>query len=169
MSIQLSLLNYQEGLTMTSAHQLIQILRQFMDIAMHHSMRERVHFAKATGLSMAQFSILMQLHYRSNCGVSDISERFDITSAAASQLVDKLVQSGLIQREEDPSDRRAKLLNLTEKGRALIQQSIEERYRWVDQLAGRLSTEERDQVNQALHIMTDTAREIEAEPLQQPS
>jgi len=152
---------------MTSAHQLIQILRQFMDIAMHHSMRERVHFAKATGLSMAQFSILMQLHYRSNCGVSDISERFDITSAAASQLVDKLVQSGLMQREEDPHDRRAKLLNLTDKGTELIRQGIEERYRWVDQLAERLTAEERIQVSDALNIMTRAAQEQEAGPIQQ--
>src|SRR5688572_3802465 len=137
---------------MTSTPQLIQTIRHFMDFAMHHTMRERAHFAKATGLSMPQFGILMQLHYRGNCGVSDIGERFDITNAAASQLIDKLVQSGLIQREEDPSDRRARLLNLTDKGRNLIQRGLEGRYRWVDQLAGKLSAEERDTVREALKI-----------------
>jgi DNA-binding MarR family transcriptional regulator len=151
---------------MVSSSQLIQTIRQFMDMAMHHSMRERSHFAKAIGLSMPQFGILMQLHYRSNCGVSDISDRFDITNAAASQLVDKLVQSGLIQREEDPHDRRAKLLNLTEKGRELIQQGMEERYRWVDQLAEKLTAEERAKVGEALNIMTQAAQELEAKPVQ---
>jgi DNA-binding MarR family transcriptional regulator len=146
---------------MISTPQLIQTVRQFMDMAMHYSMRERSHFAKATGLSMPQFGILMQLHYRHNCGVSDLSERFDITNAAASQLVEKLVQSGLILREEDPNDRRAKLLNLTDKGRKLIQQGIEERYRWVDQLAGKLSAEERAKVNEALTILTRAAQEAE--------
>ncbi len=148
---------------MTSSPQLIQTIRQFMDFAMHHSMRERVHFAKATGLSMPQFGILMQLHYRGNCGVSDIGERFDITNAAASQLVDKLVQGGLIQREENPNDRRAKLLNLTDKGNKLIQQGIEGRYRWVDQLAAKLTAEERAKVDEALQIMTQTAKELETE------
>ena len=152
---------------MTSTPQLIQIMRQLMDFAMHHSMRERAHFAKATGLSMPQFGILMQLHYRGNCGVSDIGERFDITNAAASQLVEKLVQSGLIQREEDPNDRRAKLLNLTDKGRDLIQQGIEQRYRWVDQLAAKLSAEERAKVSEALRIMNQAAKELEAEPVPQ--
>jgi DNA-binding MarR family transcriptional regulator len=152
---------------MVSSPQLIQIIRQFMDIAMHHSMRERSHFAKAIGLSMPQFGILMQLHYRGNCGVSDISNRFDITSAAASQLVDKLVQNSLIQREEDPSDRRAKLLNLTDKGKELIHQGIEERYRWVDQLAEKLTVEERAKVAEALNILTQAAKELEAEPAQQ--
>jgi DNA-binding MarR family transcriptional regulator len=105
----------------------------------------------------------MQLHYRKDCGVSDIGERFDITNAAASQLVDKLVQSGLIQREEDPNDRRAKLLNLTEKGRQFIQKGVEERYRWVDRLAAKLTPEERAKVDEALQIMTQAARELEAE------
>jgi DNA-binding MarR family transcriptional regulator len=151
---------------MTSTPQLIQTIRHFMDFAMHHTMRERAHFAKATGLSMPQFGILMQLHYRGNCGVSDIGERFDITNAAASQLIDKLVQSGLIQREEDPSDRRARLLNLTDKGRNLIQRGLEGRYRWVDQLAGKLSAEERDTVREALKIMSQAAEELEAESMQ---
>ena len=79
---------------------------------MHRSMRGWSHFAKSTGLSMPQFSILMQLHHKGPCGMSEISERFDITAAAASQLVDKLVQAGYLERAEDPNDRRAKLLNL---------------------------------------------------------
>src|SRR5215211_5185058 len=152
---------------MTSSTQLILTIRQFMDIAMHHSMRERAHFAKTLGLSMPQFGILMQLHYRGNCGVSDISNWFDVTNAAASQLVDKLVQSGLVQREEDPQDRRAKLLNLTDKGQELIQQSIEERYRWVDQLAGELTAAERVKVSEALDIMTQAAKALELESVQQ--
>lgn len=147
---------------MISHPQLIQTIRHFMDIAMHHAMHERLHFAKALGLSMPQFGILMQLHHRGNCGVSDISDRFDITNAAASQLVDKLVQSKLIQREEDPHDRRAKLLNLTDKAKELIQQNIEQRYRWVDQLVQKLTAEERAKVMEALNIMTKAAEELEA-------
>jgi DNA-binding MarR family transcriptional regulator len=151
---------------MTSHPDLIQTLRQFMDLAMHHTMHERVHFAKALGLSMPQFGVLMQLHYRGNCGVSDIGDRFDITNAAASQLVDKLVQSKLIQREEDPHDRRAKLLNLTEKAKELMQRKVEERYRWVNQLAEKLTPEESAKVVDALNILTQAAQDLEAESAQ---
>jgi MarR family transcriptional regulator, organic hydroperoxide resistance regulator len=142
-----------------------QAIRSWMDIFMHRSMHGWVQFAKSTGLSMPQFSILMQLNHKGNCAVGDISEHFDITNAAASQLVDKLVQSRLIQREEDPNDRRAKLLNLTDKGKELIQQGIEERYRWVDQLVAKLTPEERTKVAEALQIMTQAAKELEAEPV----
>lgn len=152
---------------MTKSLQFSEAIRSWMDVFMHRSMRGWGLFAKSTGLSMPQFSILMQLHHKGVCGVSDISERFDITNAAASQLVDKLVHSGFIKREEDPHDRRAKLLNLTDKGKELIQRGIEERYRWVDQLADRLSAEERVQISEALNLMTRAAQELEAEPAQQ--
>lgn len=95
--------------------------------------------------------------------MSEISERFEVTPAAASQLVDKVVQSGFVKREEDPKDRRAKLLNLTDKGKELIRQGIEERYRWVDELSGKLTAEERKKISDALDIMTRAAKELESE------
>jgi len=153
---------------MTKQVQFTQAIRSWMDVFMHRSMRGWGRFAKSTGLSMPQFSVMMQLHYRGACGMSKVSEGFDITPAAASQLVDKLVQSGFIQRVEDQNDRRAKLLSLTDKGRELIQQGIEERYRWVEELSAKLSPEEREQISDALNIMTHAAQELEAEPLHHP-
>jgi len=152
---------------MTKSPQFSQAIRSWMDVFMHRSMRGWGLFAKSTGLSMPQFSVMMQLHHRGNCAIGDISERFDITNAAASQLVDKLFQGGFIKREEDPQDRRAKMLNLTDKGKDLIQRGIEERYRWVDQLSEKLTVEERAQVTNALNIMTRAAQELEAEPVQE--
>ena len=81
---------------MTKSQPISHSLRAWMDVFMHRSMRGWTHFAKSTGLSMAQFSILMQLHHKGPCGMSEISERFDVSAAAASQLVDKLVQAGYI-------------------------------------------------------------------------
>lgn len=144
-----------------------QAIRSWMDVFMHRSMRGWGLFAKSTGLSMPQFSVMMQLHHRGNCAIGDISERFDITNAAASQLVDKLVQGGFIKREEDPQDRRARMLNLTDKGRKLVQRGIQERYRWMNDLSGKLSAEERAKVTEALNIMTRAAKEMEAELVQE--
>jgi DNA-binding MarR family transcriptional regulator len=151
---------------MTKSPQFSKAIRLWMDVFMHRSMRGWGRFAKSTGLSMPQFGLLMQMHHKGACGISDVSERFEITPAAASQLVDKLVQHGFIQRGEDPNDRRAKLLNLTDKGRDLIQRGMEERYHWVDELGERLTAEERVKVTEALNIMTEAARDLEAEPAQ---
>ena len=55
-----------------------QALRRWIDVFMHRSMRGWSQFAKTTGFSMPQFSILMQLHHRGVCGIGAISERFDV-------------------------------------------------------------------------------------------
>ena len=138
-----------------------QTIREWMDVFMHRSMRGWTRFAKSTGLSMPQFSILMQLHHKGLCGMSEISERFDITNAAASQLVEKLVHAGYLERAEDPSDRRAKLLKLSPSGAKLVDEGINERYRWMDELTKNLSAEERAKVAEALNILIDAARKVD--------
>jgi DNA-binding MarR family transcriptional regulator len=93
--------------------------------------------------------------------MSEISERFDVTAAAASQLVDKLVQAGYIERTEDPSDRRAKLLKLSVKGARLVDDGIQERYRWMDELASKLSAADQTKISEALSILTEEARKLD--------
>ena len=146
---------------MTKSTQITQPLREWMDVFMHRSMRGWNQFAKSTGLSMPQFSILMQLHYKGPCGMSEISERFDVSAAAASQLVDKLVQAGYIERTEDPHDRRAKLLKLSTNGAKLVDNGIQERYRWMDELTTKLSAAEQTRISEALSILTEAARQMD--------
>ncbi len=146
---------------MTNSSQFTKSLRAWMDVFMHRSMHGWNHFAKSTGLSMPQFSILMQLHHKGPCGMSEVSDRFDITAAAASQLVEKLVQAGYLERTEDPIDRRAKLLTLSVRGEVLIQQGTEERYRWMNDLTSKLNAEERAKVVEALNILTNAAQKHE--------
>ena len=148
---------------MTRPSQFSKTLRAWMDAFMHRSMSGWNHFAKSTGLSMPQLSILMQLHYKGPCGLSEVSDRFDITAAAASQLVDKLVHAGYLERAEDPSDRRAKLLTLSAKGEELIGQGTEERYRWMDDLAATLNAEDQKKVSEALTLLTNAAKEMESD------
>ena len=146
---------------MTKPTQFSKTLRAWMDVFMHRSMHGWGHFAKSTGLSMPQSSILMQLHYRGTCSVSDISDRFDFSAAAASQLVDKLVHADYLERTEDPTDRRAKLLTLSDKGKELINHGTEERYRWMDDLASTLSVEDQKKVSEALVLLTNAAKQME--------
>ena len=141
-----------------------QIVQQWMDTFMHRSMRGWIQFVKSTGLSMPQVSILMQLYHKGACGMSELSEGFGITPAAASQLVDKLVQADLIARTEDPHDRRAKQVALTLAGKQLLEQGIAERYRWIGQLETVLSDSEKDKISKALEILIHAV-----EPLEIPS
>jgi len=140
---------------------LTQTLHTWVDVSAHHAMRGWLHHARATGLSMPQFSILMQLYRRGYCGISDISDRFEISNAAASQHVENLVQAGLIGRTEDPHDRRAKQIQLSEKGRALIQHGFGARYEWVDQLTRVIPPKDQQKIAEALAILNEAARKLD--------
>ena len=137
-------------------------LYELLDMLISRSMQSWNHFVKSMGLSMPQFSILMQLHYRGSFSISEISNRFGISVPAASQLVDKLVQAGYLERAEDPKDRRARLLPLSAKGKKLIEQGFKHRYQWVDELVTDLNAQERNKVVEALIILTEKAKEVEA-------
>jgi DNA-binding MarR family transcriptional regulator len=100
----------------------------------------------------------MRLVHGKSSGVSGIGEEMGVTNAAASQAVDRLVQLGLIERTEDPVDRRAKRLSLTEKGRVLIEKGIEARSKWIESLTDALTAEQQNMIILALTLLTEAAR-----------
>jgi DNA-binding MarR family transcriptional regulator len=153
---------------MINSIELTETVRQWMDVFTIRSMHAWGHYVKASGLSMPQFSILMNLNYRQTCGISDIGAHMEISAAAASQLVEKLVQSGLLERTEDPHDRRAKLLTLSDKGRALIKNGIEARSSWVDEMIAALTPDEYESVAAALGSLTRAAGRLEMKKNEKP-
>lgn len=146
---------------MTDTIQFSQSLREWMDTFVHRSMRDSARFVKASGFSMPQFFLLMQVRRHEHCGISDLSDNLEITNAATSQLVDKLVQANLLVRTENPNDRRAKQVSLSPAGEAFIGSAIAERSRWVDDLAAVLDTDEQQKVAEALEILTEAAHRME--------
>ena len=147
---------------MTDSPHISKTLRTWVEATTHRTMRDQARYVKSLGFSMPQFFLLMRVYYKKQCGISDLSEHMEITAAAASQTVDKLVQSGLLDRAEDPSDRRAKQVTLSVKGRDLIEKSIAERFRWVDELTRNLSAEEKKKVGEALDVLTNATKRIES-------
>src|SRR5713226_3504436 len=115
---------------MSSANKFHAVMREWVKVFMSRSTQDLVPFLKHSELNMAQFGALMRLYHQDNCGVSDIGDQFGITHPAASQLVEKLVQNGLVERTEAAHDRRVRHLALTSKGRALVESSLETRLSW---------------------------------------
>ncbi|HZF90574.1 MarR family winged helix-turn-helix transcriptional regulator [Streptomyces sp.] len=55
---------------------------------------------------------------RGGATVTELAAHLGVTKQAASQLVDELVRKGYVERRAHPVDARARLLELTERGRA---------------------------------------------------
>ena len=135
-----------------------EVIREWSEVFMQRSMHDFRKFMEETGLSFSQITILMSLLHGGSTGVSEIGEQLGVTNPAASQAVERLVQLDLIERREDPDDRRAKQLTLTPKGRTLIEQGIEIRSKWVEGLTDALTPEQQSMIISALTLLTAAAR-----------
>ncbi|MFC2063741.1 MarR family winged helix-turn-helix transcriptional regulator [Chloroflexota bacterium] len=143
---------------MSTANQLSTVVRDWAKVFMNRSMSDFKRFMEDNGLSFTHVNILMGLFHGGISGVSEIGERMSITNAAASQTVDRLVQMGLIIRTENPHDRRAKQLELSRKGRDMIEKGVYSRSNWIEQLTDTLSVEELEMITSALIILTEAAK-----------
>jgi DNA-binding MarR family transcriptional regulator len=145
-------------LIMSPTKELMEVIHEWSEVSMRRSGRDFKRFMDETGLSFSQLNVLMRLYHGGNSGVSEIGEQMGVTSAAASQAIDRLVMLGLIERTEDPTDRRAKRLALTPKGLTLIEKGIEARSRWVEGLTDALTPEQQSMTISALTLLTEAAR-----------
>ena len=126
-------------------------------------MRDFFRYARSVGLSMVQMTVLMQLYYRGPHEVMALRDLMQVSPAGASQMVDRLAQQGLVQREEVPGDRRVRLVHLTETGRRLVLESIAARNEWVKLLLASIDEDQRVAIGQALCHLTEHAATLEAE------
>ncbi|HPH94869.1 MAG TPA: MarR family transcriptional regulator [Anaerolineaceae bacterium] len=146
---------------MTQHTALSETLHQWIDLFMRNSAKHWIQSSRRSGLSLAQVGALFRISKKCG-GVSEIGEELGVTSAAASQLLDRLFQQGYILRQEDPRDRRAKQITLTEKGQQVLSDSVNSRQEWLDELANLMTPEEQEQVLAALKILIDRTRQLES-------
>lgn len=78
--------------------------------------------ARQFGMTRAQWAVLLKLERHEGANQSDLADFLEIQPITLTRLVDRLCDSGLIERRPDPADRRAKLLYLTPAARPLIEQ-----------------------------------------------
>jgi DNA-binding MarR family transcriptional regulator len=78
--------------------------------------------------------------------MGDLAEALGVTARNVTTIVDGLEREGLLARRADPTDRRAILLELTEKGRAHVEQLHALQRDLAEHMFAALSTDERRQL-----------------------
>ena len=136
------------------------LMSAWIRLVMRNSMKNLMRYTKENGLSMSQAAALFKIRGEGACGVNDVGEDLQISSAAASQMMDKLVQLGFVHRSENPDDRRGKRLMLADKGNAFLQASGNARIQWVDDLVDSLAPEERASAASSIALLVDRAKAL---------
>ncbi len=84
---------------------------------------EKKYLRQATDqeINFPQFNLLRLIEHNGDHQIREIASFLGVSQAAASKNVDKLVRLGLVKRQVQEGDRRAVSLNLTLRGRNVIQ------------------------------------------------
>jgi DNA-binding MarR family transcriptional regulator len=150
-----------EVTTMSDELNLTQVILDWSQIFMRRSMRDFTHYTRSTGQSLGQMNVLMHLYYKGPSEVMNFSELMEVSPAGASQMVDRMVQQGLVLRAESPDDRRVRIVNITAQGRKLVEDSISARQVWMEELMKTLTGEQKNQIAMALKTLTEKAIQLE--------
>lgn len=76
--------------------------------------------AATMGVTRPQWRVLARLKRESGLRQVELAERLDMEPITLCRIVDRLEEAGLVERKPDPSDRRAWLLELTQKAAPLV-------------------------------------------------
>lgn len=136
-------------------------VQNWAELSMRRSMREFTQFMREKGISMPQIAVLMKLKHHGPCQISDIGEHLEITKPAASQMVQRLVEQGVLTREEDPLDRRVKKISVTDKGNELVIAAVAARRSWIQRLSDRLTDQEQEIIEDALELLIEASTRME--------
>lgn len=145
---------------MQYADPFIVTLQKWIEVSMHRSLRHFICYARESGLSMSQLGALFHVHRSGSSGVTDLGDDLGVTSSAASQMLERLVQQELVLRSEDPSDRRVRRIILTDKGFQVLKESMRTRQSWLYDLSETLSDSEKEAIMAALNILIDKAKHL---------
>ena len=117
-------------------------------------------YADRFDLSRQEWRVLAAVAANRQMAAKDIAEYSTLDKMSVSRAIAALEAKALVRREEDPADRRNKLLALTPSGRALYQKIVPLVRAREDYLLEALSPDERSMLDGMLDKLTTRARSL---------
>lgn len=126
-----------------------------LSVLLKHLLRStnREFFAELqdAGISFSQLKCLGLLSNTDTpLSLGALSEEIGLSLAAVSRAVDGLVQRGELKRQEDPGDRRSKLVTVSARGRATYERVVAVRMAGVERFVEGLEPDEREKLGAAV-------------------
>jgi DNA-binding MarR family transcriptional regulator len=134
-------------------------------LAVHHRMFRAVNDEMSgCGLSIARTKVLRRLHQQGPARQNALATDFGLSPHSITDIVDGLERAGLAERRPDPTDRRGKLVAITETGEACLDVANATRERALTQIFGVLSEEDRATLLRLLDSLDEAARNLSEAP-----
>ena len=101
-------------------------------------------------LSFTQARVLFALANGEPMAINELAAQLGQSVAAAGRNVDSLVRSGLVERNESPTDRRVRLVSVSVKGREVVDHHVRARRQVLSSFAEQLPEEQSERLLEAL-------------------
>jgi MarR family 2-MHQ and catechol resistance regulon transcriptional repressor len=102
------------------------------------------------GLTLTEFEILEALFSKGQLLLGDVQRKILLSSGGVTYTVDRLVEKGLVERRECPSDRRARYAALTPKGETLMARIFPHHADRIEETMSVLTAREQDDLTASL-------------------
>lgn len=142
---------------------LLEVLHEWADAAMQRSMTAFFQFNQAKGYSSSQICALFFLNDQSQATINDLAKQLGVTKAAVSQMVDRMVEQGLVDRQKNPRDRRCRVLTLTDLGKCQVEEARQVRLAWLDDLQKGFTPSQQSTLEQDLNVLVNEIRQMNLE------
>jgi len=94
-------------------------LRRLVDLVSHRS-GSALETMNEAGVTLPQVLLISRVERAGAASLAALAEQSPASAPALSQMVERLVQQGLIEREENPGDRRCKMVRATARAAMLM-------------------------------------------------
>jgi len=142
-----------------STERISHLIKELTSLVIQRSAGEMLVIMTEAGLSMPQMVTLCMLHRSGPHSISAIAAKLNLSLAATSHLVDRMVHYGLVGRSEDTQDRRHKRVVITASGVDLLDRLVQARTREIAQILVDLPLDLRDQLETVLTELLDHLQE----------
>lgn len=113
--------------------------------------RQHAYTLAPHGLSEGRFSLMFMLEaHKEGLSPHVLADQAGVARATVTGLVDGMVRDGLVERHDNPLDRRSNLVALTRKGRTLIRKVFGAQVRQMSTAFDGLSQTERKQLSKLI-------------------
>jgi len=125
-------------------------------------LRRQFKTLKTREITISQMIILTLLQEKKRSKMNEIAKALSVTTSAATGLVGRMVKTSLLKRIVDPKDRRVINIEMTEKGRHIIEDIQKQRYKMMMQMFAKVTPIERKRylgtVKKIYHTLTEGAK-----------
>jgi DNA-binding MarR family transcriptional regulator len=123
-----------------------------------HRVIDRVMTAE--GASFARARLLMLIAKDEPIRSTDLAASLSYAPRTVTEAVDGLERDGLVRRDPDPADRRAKRISLTEEGRAAARKAEQSRIGFVESVFSVLTPAECEEMIRLVGKLNDRLAEL---------